>query len=140
MPYFKELITSTYLWRFHVEHLCDSSLCKSNKNVQDATETRPRVDDGLVNQQSLSLGNYNFPSWSSTWDEVVSKNYVLPNLRLLLPDWLIFRPCMCTYLHNEEVWIVDIQLDRSEEVLYSGGRGIAPIDKILVPSSNHNLV
>ena len=47
---------------------------------------------------------------------------------------------MCTYLHNEEVWIVDIQLDRSEEVLYSWGRGIAPIDKIFVPSSNHNLV
>jgi len=72
----------------------------------------------------------------------VSKNYVLPNLCLWLefPDWLNFRSCMCTYLHNEEVWIVDIQLDRSEEVLYSGGRGIAPIDKILVPSSNHNLV
>lgn len=42
-------------------------------------------------------------------------------------------------LHDQEVWIVHIQLNRAKEVLYSRGRGIAAIDQILVASTNHNL-
>ncbi len=42
-------------------------------------------------------------------------------------------------LHDEEVRVVHIELDGPEEVLDPGGRGIAAVDQILVPTSNHNL-
>jgi hypothetical protein len=42
-------------------------------------------------------------------------------------------------LHDQEVRIVDIQLNRAKEVLDSRGRGITAIDQILVASTNHNL-
>ena len=35
--------------------------------------------------------------------------------------------------------VVDVQLDRSEEVLHARGCGIAPIDQVLVPPPNHHL-
>ncbi len=42
-------------------------------------------------------------------------------------------------LHDQEVRVVDIQLNRAKEVLDSRGRGITAIDQILVASTNHNL-
>ena len=42
-------------------------------------------------------------------------------------------------LHNQEVWIVHIELHRAKQVLYSRRRGITAVDQILVASSNHNL-
>ena len=44
-----------------------------------------------------------------------------------------------TYLHNEKVRIVDIQLNWTKQVLNSSVVCIASIDQILVSASNHNL-
>jgi len=44
-----------------------------------------------------------------------------------------------TYLHNKKVRIINIKLNWSKQVLYSGVVSIASIDQILVSSSNHNL-
>ena len=46
---------------------------------------------------------------------------------------------MASHLHDEEVGVVDVQLDRAEEVLHSRGRGIAAVDQVLVAASNHHL-
>ena len=43
------------------------------------------------------------------------------------------------YLHNQEVWIVDIELNRTEQVLHSGVVGIAAINEIFIPATNNNL-
>lgn len=42
-------------------------------------------------------------------------------------------------LHDQEVRVVHIQLNRTKEVLYSRRRGVTAIDQILVASPNHNL-
>lgn len=60
--------------------------------------------------------------------------------------------CVCVYLwwlhveyfsdpalHDEEVRVVDVQLHRAKQVLDTRGRGITPIDQVLVPPTNYNL-
>ena len=42
-------------------------------------------------------------------------------------------------LHDEEVRVIDVKLDRAKEVLHSRRRGIAAVDQILISTSNHNL-
>ena len=42
-------------------------------------------------------------------------------------------------LHDQEVRVVHIQLNRSEQVLHSRGHSIAAIDQVLVATSYHNL-
>ena len=43
------------------------------------------------------------------------------------------------YLHDKKMRIVNIKLDRAEQVLDSGVVGIASIDKIFVSSPDDNL-
>lgn len=42
-------------------------------------------------------------------------------------------------LHDEEMWVVDIELDRSEKILDSVVLNIWSVDEILVFATNHNL-
>ena len=42
-------------------------------------------------------------------------------------------------LHNQEVRVVNVELDRSEQILHSRGCGIASIDQVLIATTNHNL-
>ena len=45
----------------------------------------------------------------------------------------------CTNLHNKEMWVVNIELNRAEEILYPAVVSIAAIDEILVTTTNHHL-
>ncbi len=67
---------------------------------------------------------------------------------MLLPQCTIITPYLKRLhvedlsdpsLHNEEVRVVDVELDRPEQVLHSRGCGIAPIDQVLIATTNHNL-
>lgn len=42
-------------------------------------------------------------------------------------------------LHDEEMWVVDIEANRAEEILHSSVVGIDTIDEVLVPATNHHL-
>ncbi len=42
-------------------------------------------------------------------------------------------------LHDEKMRIIHIQLNWSEQISYTRGCGIAPINQVLVSSTNHNL-
>lgn len=42
-------------------------------------------------------------------------------------------------LHDEEVWIVHVELDRVEEVLHSTLLSVDAVDEVLVLASNHHL-
>ena len=53
--------------------------------------------------------------------------------------WLHVEDLGYPSLHDQEVRIVDIELNRTKEVLDSRRRGIATVDQILVTSSNYNL-
>lgn len=44
-----------------------------------------------------------------------------------------------TDLHDEEMWVIDVESNRTEQILNSGIVGIDPIDEILVPATNYNL-
>ena len=44
-----------------------------------------------------------------------------------------------TNLHDEKMWVVDIQAHRAEQVLHTSVVGVDSIDEILVPATNHNL-
>ena len=46
---------------------------------------------------------------------------------------------MDTYLHNEEMWVINVKLDRSEQILHSGVVCITTIYQVLVTPSNDNL-
>lgn len=44
-----------------------------------------------------------------------------------------------TDLHDEEMWVVDVEADRAEQVLHPGVVGIDSIDEVLVPATNYHL-
>ncbi len=43
------------------------------------------------------------------------------------------------HLHDEEVGVVDVQLDRVEEVLHAPRLGHVPVDEVLVAPANDHL-
>lgn len=53
--------------------------------------------------------------------------------------WFHIEHLCDTSLHNEEMWIVHIELNWAEEIPYSIVLDIRTIDKILVLASCHNL-
>ena len=53
--------------------------------------------------------------------------------------WLHIEDLCDPPLHNQEVRVVDIELNRAKEVLHSRGCGITTIDQVLITSTNHNL-
>lgn len=44
-----------------------------------------------------------------------------------------------TNLHDEKMWVVNIEANRAEQVLYPGVIGIDPIDEVLVSATNYHL-
>lgn len=44
-----------------------------------------------------------------------------------------------TDLHDEKVWVVDIEANWAEQVLHPGVVGIDSIDEVLVPATNYHL-
>lgn len=44
-----------------------------------------------------------------------------------------------TDLHDEKMWIVDVEANRAEQVLHPGVVGIDSIDEVLVPATNYHL-
>lgn len=44
-----------------------------------------------------------------------------------------------TDLHDEKMWVIDIEANRAEQVLNPGVVGIHPIDEVLVPATNYHL-
>ena len=54
-------------------------------------------------------------------------------------SFFVSRQTLQTNLHNEEMRIVDIELNRTEQVLDSCVVCIASIYQILVSATNHNL-
>lgn len=44
-----------------------------------------------------------------------------------------------TDLHDEKMWVVDIEANRAEQVLHPSVVGIDSIDEVLVPSTNYHL-
>ena len=54
-------------------------------------------------------------------------------------SFFVLRQTLQTNLHNEEMRIVDIELNRTEQVLDSCVVCIASIYQILVSATNHNL-
>ena len=42
-------------------------------------------------------------------------------------------------LHDQEMRVINIQLDRAEQILNSGRCGIASIDQVFVTATNNNL-
>lgn len=44
-----------------------------------------------------------------------------------------------TDLHDEKMWVVDVEANRAEQVLHPGVVGIDSIDEVLVPATNYHL-
>lgn len=42
-------------------------------------------------------------------------------------------------LHDEEMWVVNVEADRAEQILHSGVVGIDSIDEVLVPATDYHL-
>ena len=63
----------------------------------------------------------------------------LPTIFLFCCFFFVLRQPIQTNLHNEEMRIVDIELNRTEQVLDSCVVCIASIYQILVSATNHNL-
>lgn len=45
-----------------------------------------------------------------------------------------------TDLHDEKMWVVDIEANRAEQVLHPSVVGIDSVDEILVPATNYHLI
>ena len=53
--------------------------------------------------------------------------------------WLHVQNFCDTPLHDEEVWVVDIELYRPEQILHPHVVCVAAIDEVLVTTTNDNL-
>lgn len=42
-------------------------------------------------------------------------------------------------LHDQEMWVVDVKLDRAKEILYPCVVGVASVDEVFVLTTNYNL-
>lgn len=63
-------------------------------------------------------------------------------MKAKLLQWSLCQPLSNThnnYLHDKEVRVVNIELNRSEQVLHSGFIGIASIDQVLIMTAKDNL-
>lgn len=52
---------------------------------------------------------------------------------------MVGNSVMVSYLHDKEVGVVHIELDRAEEVLHTRRCGIAAVNQVLVATPNHHL-
>ena len=42
-------------------------------------------------------------------------------------------------LHDEEVWVINVELHGSEQILHARVLSVTAIDQIFIPSTNNNL-
>lgn len=54
-------------------------------------------------------------------------------------EWSAVETRWHSDLHDEEMWIVDIETNRAEQVLHPGVVGIDTIDEVFVPATNYHL-
>ena len=65
------------------------------------------------------------------------KKTICYSVRLMNPRLL--EVLKKTYLHDEEVGVVNVESYRAEQILYPGVVGIHPVDQVLVPTTYHHL-